>query len=118
MHRLILDAKDGELTDHKDRNGLNNYRYNIRIASPATNSQNQKKRKDAIHSQYKGVSKNGRKFRAKIAMNGIQYHLGYFEDEIEAAIAYDLKALELYGIDAALNFKADIGVGATWGTAK
>lgn len=55
-------------------------------------------------SGYKGVSYNKRdKYQAKIKFNK-QIHIGYFEDPIRAAKAYDAKALELFGEFAQLNF--------------
>jgi len=47
---------------------------------------------------------SAQKRRAKIGVNGKRKHLGYFEDEVEAAKAYDEKAVELSGQFAYLNF--------------
>ena len=56
-------------------------------------------------SEYKGVSrhKHLNKWYAKISKDGVHYSLGYHEDEIEAAKAYNKKALELYGSNVYLN---------------
>lgn len=53
-----------------------------------------------------GVSWNKRQKRwiAQIMSNRVQYYLGVFTDEVEAAKAYDLKAKELYGEHAVTNF--------------
>ncbi len=57
-------------------------------------------------SGYKGVSLFGRdsKWKAQIQVDGKKRHLGYFDDKIEAAKAYDRAALELHGEFAVLNF--------------
>ncbi len=43
------------------------------------------------------------KYRAEIKCNGEKYRLGRFKTENEAAIAYNKKAIELYGTNANLN---------------
>ena len=54
--------------------------------------------------KYKGVYVQGNGFRAQIQMNGKQVYLGYFNNEISAALAYDNKVKE-EGLDKELNFK-------------
>jgi len=56
-------------------------------------------------SRFKGVgySKEHRKWRARIWFESQRIWLGYFADEIEAARAYDRKAVELFGEFARLN---------------
>jgi len=58
-----------------------------------------------VSSIYKGVSfyKSYSKWRATIMINSKQVHLGYFVSEIEAAKAYNAKAIELYGEFANIN---------------
>jgi len=96
MHRLILNAKDGELVDHKDRIKLNNTRNNLRIVDKEGNVHNQKKRTNTINN-YKGthyVKKLGLwQSRCRIYKN--DYYLGLYKSEIAAAIAYNRKAVEL-----------------------
>ena len=57
-------------------------------------------------SKYKGVSwfKQTQKWRVEIKYQGKSTHLGYFDDEITAALVYDAKAYELRGEKARLNF--------------
>jgi len=57
-------------------------------------------------SKYVGVSlkRSNLKWLATITKNRKGYSLGTFDSEIEAAKAYDKKALELYGENAKLNF--------------
>lgn len=116
MHRLILGLTDPKIFgDHKDHNGLNNQRNNIRICSHNQNMQNRKSHK--LHSsKYLGVSININKERSNytryvvgISVNGKRVYIGSFpytlKGEIDAAKAYDKKALELFGEFANLNFK-------------
>ena len=44
------------------------------------------------------------KWRAKITIFGVRRHIGRFDDEVEAAQAYDEAALENFGEFARLNF--------------
>ncbi|MBK5262657.1 MAG: hypothetical protein JJE17_08825 [Peptostreptococcaceae bacterium] len=107
LHRFILNIEDPNiLIDHWDRNGLNCTEENMRVATNQQNSQNQIGSKNST-SQYKGVyfNKEKKKYSAQIKVNFKSNHIGHFNSEIEAALAYDLKAKELFGEFAYLNFK-------------
>ena len=105
MHRLITGAPKGLFVDHRDHNGFNNRRDNLRLCTNKENQQNKRPMRGKT-SRYKGVHrcKSRKMFRAKIRHNGKQMHLGYFENEIDAAKAYDKKAREFFGEFAFLNF--------------
>lgn len=106
MHREILKLTDIKImADHKDGNGLNNQKSNIRPCDFYQNNKNQKPRKGT--SKYKGVSwrKSRNKWVIHITINGKQKHVGSFSNEIEAAKAYDEMAKLHYGEFAYLNFK-------------
>ena len=89
--------------DHIDGNGLNNQRYNLRRATVVQNSANFGGR--GI-SPYRGVRwhKEGRRWVVQIQVNGKNRHVGLFDDETEAAHAYDERAYEAWGSYARLNF--------------
>lgn len=55
-------------------------------------------------SKYIGVHLKKNKYISAICYNGKRIPLGAYNKEIEAAKAYDLKALELFGYDCILNF--------------
>ena len=107
MHRVITEAPPGLLVDHRNHNGLDNRRSNLRICTKAENVRNQLPRGGT--SRYKGVSwsKSNKKYAATIRCNKQRFHLGWFDDEIAAAKAYDEKARELFGEFAYLNFPAE-----------
>ena len=113
MHRLIMDAEDGQQVDHKNGDGLDNRRENLRIC---TNVQNQGNRKTSTHyggntcsSTFKGVSwhKPANKWTAQICKEKVKRHLGCFILEEDAARAYDKAAKEYFGEFALLNFPED-----------
>lgn len=105
MHRLILGLlpSDGRQCDHRDGNGLNNQRSNLRVCSSQQNSQSQRKR--AGTSKYKGVSWNrrARKWYSQIVVNRNLIHLGRFDSEADAAAAYDSAASKHFGQFALTN---------------
>ena len=106
MHREIIDPGKGMLIDHINRNGMDNRRANIRPATYSQNSYNRNKHSRPSTSKYKGVSrrKQKKKWNARITVEGKQKWLGSFEDEIEAAKAYDRAAKKYHGEFASLNF--------------
>jgi hypothetical protein len=105
MHREIMQAPQGRVVDHFDANRTNNCWLNLRICTPAENQHNQRKQNGAS-SRFKGVfySKQRHKWCAKCWFGGRHHLLGFFDDEVEAARAYDRKAVELFGEFARLNF--------------
>ncbi|MBK9976219.1 MAG: HNH endonuclease [Planctomycetes bacterium] len=111
MHRLIMVPPPGLVVDHINGNGLDNRRANLRVVTPAVNAMNSPARGK---SRFRGVTwyhpksrKTGR-WEVRVKKDGVVHSCGYFESEIEAALAYDVKARELYGSDATLNFPAAI----------
>jgi hypothetical protein len=86
------------MVDHKDGNGLNNQRSNLRICTNGQNKQNGTVYKNS-KTGFRGVTyrKDLNKFRSKISFNGKEIHLGYFDTALEAAQVRDRKALELHG---------------------
>jgi len=112
VHRIlwILDSKldfpVGFEIDHIDRSGMNNSRCNLRILSSTDQKFNVSARRNST-SNYKGVSwaKQKLKWRAQIQIDRKKIFLGYFDTEIEAALAYDKYAEEHAPRSAYLNFK-------------
>ena len=104
LHRLLMNPPVGLEVDHINRNGLDNRRSNLRIATRSQNNANRKSKN--VTSNYQGVcwSRRDKKWRANIQINRKKQSLGYFDSEIEAAKAYDKKAKELFGEFAILNF--------------
>jgi len=102
MHRLIFNAPPGVQVDHKDGDGLNNRRGNLRDGS---NSQNQANRHRVnSNTGFKGVSRAYDNFRDRPYLAKIgRVHIGWFSTAKQAAIAYNEKAVELYGTFANLN---------------
>lgn len=105
MHREIMGAVGKEEVDHRDGDGLNNQRNNLRICTHAENLWNQKLSR-SNKSGFKGVSwnKEMHKWTVILRVNGKQVYLGLFEDVIEAALAYDEAAQKYYGEFARTNF--------------
>jgi hypothetical protein len=115
IHREIFNFHNITATviDHIDHNGLNCQKQNMRACTYRQNSQNKRKQKNST-SQYLGVYKrstkkhNGKEYfyiGASIKHEGTIIYIGNFSTEIEAAIAYDKKAKELFGEFSNLNFK-------------
>ena len=108
LHRFLLGVTDPEIeVDHRDGNGLNNQRYNLRMA-PTQNQQNSKVRKDNT-SGFKGVHKTKGKshwricWLARIQVAGERVYLGSFFNPLDAAKAYDAAALKYFGEFALTN---------------
>ena len=94
--------------DHINGNRIDNSLKNLRLATRQQNMANKKYHKNSS-SNFKGVywRKSIKKWVASISLNKERFYLGAFNDEIEAARAYDLKAKELFGEYAKLNIKGE-----------
>ncbi len=98
MHRLLSNAPDDVLVDHKDGDGLNNRRVNVRHCTRAQNNLNIGLRKDN-RSRLKGVSLDKRinRWKAEIQRDGRRKFLGHFASAADAYAAYCAAAAELHG---------------------
>jgi hypothetical protein len=118
MHVFILEST-GALVDHKDGNGLNNTRGNIRVCTVSENTRNRRGNLNAS-SKYKGVAKfehkvtrvttSGRiikyfylRYAAVIQADGKIIRLGKYKTEVEAAAAYNVAAIKYHKDFARLN---------------
>lgn len=105
MHRILLQLTDPkEVCDHKDGNGLNNQRDNIRKCSNQKNSCNRRmKRNNSIG--YKGVifKPKHKKYQASINVNGKFIWGGHFDTPTQAAVRYNELAIVHHGAFANLN---------------
>ena len=106
MHDVLLNPPEGKLPDHKDGNGLNNQRDNLRICTFAENNHNTRTQCRVKTSKFKGVSwrKDHLSWCAVLGVNCKNLFLGYFQVEIDAAKAYDAAARFHFGEFARTNF--------------
>lgn len=104
LHSFIMNANN---IDHKNGDGLDCQRDNMRTSARSQNGANRIKKAKGT-SKYLGVFKNKYKndieyYQAQIKHNGKIIYIGRFESEIKAAFAYNKKALEIHGNFAKLN---------------
>ena len=103
LHHLIKGVPlEGYCTDHRNGNSLDNRHRNLRVCTLAQNRQNQTKVRGEIG--YRGVYRNGKRYRAALTHEGERYNLGTYNTPEEAALAYDMKARELRREFASPNF--------------
>lgn len=101
MHREINKTPAGLTTDHKDGNGLNNQRNNLRTATHSENMRNRKVKDGKLKGIY--FKKDRGKYAAQLRVNKTKKHLGYYDNPIDAAKAYNLAAIKYHGEFARLN---------------
>lgn len=107
MHQQIMGTSGMGLkvhVDHIDGNGLNNSKSNLRLATPSQNHGNMKVFTKGKHaSPYKGVTFSFGKWRARIVVDRKEISLGRFDNEIDAALAYNNAAMKYFKGFAFLN---------------
>lgn len=102
LHQFLLPGR--KRVDHKNGNGLDNQKHNLRPASHGQNIANSRKMRGCL-SQFKGVTwcKRNVCWAVQIVFQGKNKHVGYFSDEKVAAAAYNSEAAKLWGEFARLN---------------
>ncbi len=105
MHRVIMQARRGQIVDHINGDTLDNRRANLRFVTQTQNLQNSRPNR-RTRSGYKGVNWNKVHgwWEACIQVNGVRHHLGTFDDPLIAAKAYDAAARTFFGPYAWPNF--------------
>jgi hypothetical protein len=103
MHQLVFGPHTHEI-DHKNGNGLDNRKANLREATRSQQTANARKTSKPTSSVYKGVVRCRGAWRAQIQPDGKCIYLGSFQSEEEAARAYDDAAREVFGEFANTNF--------------
>lgn len=108
MHRLVMNCPKNKYVDHINGDKSDNRISNLRICTIAENNYNKKPYNKT--SKYKGVSwaKDRNKWKSTIKKDGKQILIGSFDSEIEAAIAYNSKATEMFGEFAFINDMSNI----------
>ena len=106
MHTLIT---GWSFVDHRNGDGLDNRRQNLRPANDSKNQMNARMRSDNP-SGFKGVCADRHRWMARIQLDGRRTYLGYFATPQEAARAYDEAALSLFGEFARFNFPQEMSV--------
>lgn len=102
MHRLILNAPPEQMIDHKDRDGLNNQKENLRFATPQQNSLNSQRARGKTG--FLGVYKVGNKYRVQVKVGKKNRTCGYYDTPWDAAVARDMFAKKLQDEFRTLNF--------------
>ncbi len=92
LHRVLLNMTDPDiLVDHRDRNGLNNSRSNLRKIGKVGNALNMRVNINKKSGLPKGVYKEREGYKAQIKVNYIERYLGHFSTAAEAEARYNLE---------------------------
>lgn len=103
LHRFLLNVYDPEKkVDHKNGNGLDNRISNLRLCSMSENLANKRMSYNNTLG-YKGVTLHRKKYEARIQFKNKVYFLGSYDLPIDAAIAYNTAAKNIFGEFARLN---------------
>jgi hypothetical protein len=106
MHHAILGVEHSVEVDHEDGNGLNNQQKNLRVATRTQNNYNRRKFSKHKTSRYRGVCWDTQLgfWRAGMKSMGKYHFIGLFDNEEEAARAWDTAVGPVSGGWARLNF--------------
>lgn len=104
LHSFLL-PRTSDVRDHANGNGLDNRSVNLRSATWAENAQNGSHHRVTGSSRFRGVSwlKRRGRWRVQIKFRKVTVAVGYFDDEMDAALAYNIAAQMFHGKFAVLN---------------
>lgn len=106
LHREIVQPPPGKIAEHKNGDGLDCRRSNLRLANHIQNRAN--RAYEPGLSGFIGVSRSGMsRWRAKMEVDQKTVHLGTYATKEEAAQAYDRAVIERHGVFAVLNFPVE-----------
>lgn len=94
MHRLLLRAQPGQIVDHRNGDGLDNRRHNLRLGTQSGNCVNRRRTPGRY---LRGARPKKGLWQAYIKFGGKQRSLGYFNTEQAAHEAYITEARLLHG---------------------
>ncbi len=100
MHRMIMRAKKGEEVDHRNGDGFDNQRSNLRLC---THQQNVWNTPRSHKYGYRGVTRDKKRFIAQIRGDGWNWRSGPYDTPALAALAYNVEAQQRFGEFAILN---------------
>lgn len=109
LHRVITNCPEELEVDHKNGDGLDNRRENLRVGTVQKNKMGFRRKHVGASSKFRGVhwNKACQKWHAQIQFCGRLHYLGLFSSEDSAARAYNKKAIELGFFREALNFSKE-----------
>ena len=98
MHRQLLGLTDPKIQgDHKNHNGIDNRRENIRAATRSQNNMNRRGAQRNSKTGVRGIYPHRSGYQSRIKVNGQTFHLGNFKTVPEAAAAYALANKHHFG---------------------
>ena len=105
LHRLVIGKPPSKshMVTFKDGDGLNCQRENLEFKEHSKNTQEHSKYPRKKTSEYLGVSLRPARWRAYLKHDGVVELVGEFKTEIEAAAAYNKRAIEVFGETAKIN---------------
>lgn len=84
LNKLIMNPESGMVVDHINHDTLDNRRINLRVVTPGQNGQNRNGPPSNNSSGYRGVYREGTRWRAQYRHLGIDHYLGTFSTKEEA----------------------------------
>ena len=96
MHRVVMNAQDSDIIDHIDGVTLNNQKSNLRFCTASQNQHNRKINSNNT-TEFKGVSPNGKGYKAQIQLNGKRTYLGIRDTPEEAYELYKEASKKYHG---------------------
>ena len=103
LHQMVCPCPTGMMPDHKDGDTLNNRRDNLRQSTKSLNTANGVAKGGT--SKFRGVcwDKRSGSWLARVSRDSAERWSRHFHDEVDAATAYNFKALEIFGEFARFN---------------